>query len=183
MDFSLNEEQNMIQETARKFSRNELAPKAGEIDENQEFPRNAWEKLSELGFAGLTVPEVYGGSGMDYVTAAIVMEELAGGCMATSGTYSVHLTVEYLLSNFGSTNQKESILPAMAQGKQIGALAITEPNAGSDAASMLTTAVVGGQGYSINGTKIFITTGGEADIYVVYAKTDPKAGHRGFPPS
>lgn len=180
MDFYLSEEQKMIQETARKFARNELAPKAGEIDAKQQFPRDAWDMLSELGFAGLTVSEDFGGSGMDYLTLAMVMEEIAGGCMATGGTYSVHLTTEYLVSAFGSAEQKKQFLPAMAQGKIIGALVLTESNAGSDAASIAMSAVRNEDHYILNGNKIFITTGGEADLYVVYAKTTPEAKHKGI---
>ena len=181
MEFNLSDEQKMIQETAKKFSDRELAPNAGEIDETEKFPREAWNKLSNLGFPGLPVPKKYGGLGLDYVTVVLVMEELARGCMATAGTYSVHLTTEYLVSAYGSIEQKKTLLPQMAEGNRIGALAITEPNAGSDAASILTRAKKHDDGsYIINGSKIFITTGGEADFYVVYVKTEPELKHKGI---
>ena len=180
MDFDLSDEQRKIQETARKFSQNELAPKAKEVDEKEVFPRQAWEKLSELGLAGLTIPKEFGGLGLDYITAAVVMEELAGGCLATAGTYSVHLTAQYLINTFGSDGQRSHYLPSMAGGEKISALVITEPGAGSDIASMKSTTALEGDSYIINGTKIFITTGGEADLYIVYAKTDKDARHKGI---
>jgi len=180
MDVFLNKEQRMIKEAAREFSKKELVPNAGEVDENEIFPRDSWNKLSELSFAGLTIPEEYDGEGMDEVTAAIVMEEIAKGCMATAGTYSVHLTVSNLMSTFGTSDQKQQFLPKMARGESIGALVITEPGCGSDIASLTTTATRAENDYIIDGTKIFITTGGEADLYIVFAKTDIQAGHKGI---
>ncbi len=180
MVIDLTAEQRSIQETARKFSRNELAPKAGEVDEKEIFPRQAWEKLSKLGFSGLTIPEEFGGLGLGYVTAAVVMEELGKGCMATAGTFSVHLTTQYLVNTFGTDGQRRRYLPEMASGEKIGALAITETGAGSDVVSMKSAASLVGDGYIINGNKIFITTGGEADLYILYAKTDNKARHKGL---
>jgi len=180
MDFGLTAEQRSIQETARKFSQNELAPNAGTVDESEIFPRQAWEKLSALGFAGLTIPEEFGGLGLDYITVVVVMEELGKGCLATAGTYSVHLTVQYLVNAFGTEAQRRRYLPAMASGEKIGALAITEPNAGSDVAAMKCTAALEGGVYVINGTKIFITTGGEAGLYILYAKTKKESGRKGI---
>jgi len=155
MDFELNDEQRMTQETARKFSEKELAPYAGEIDAKEEFPRRAWRKLSELGFAGIAIPEAFGGLGMDYISVV-------------------------LLSAYGSFEQKERFLPSMAEGNAIGALCVTEPNAGSDVASMVSMAMKEEGGYVIGGSKLFITTGGEADLYLVYAKTDKTRGHKGI---
>jgi len=180
VDFELSEEARMIQETARKFSENELAPNAGEVDEKEIFPRDAWKKLSELGFAGLLTPEEYGGLGLDHVTMVAVMEELGKGCIATAGTYSVHLTTQHLILRYGTENQRSQLLPQMTSGEKIGALAITEPNAGSDVSSMkIKSALVDGR-YIINGTKIFITTAGEAEIYLVLAKTDTSLKHKGI---
>jgi len=180
MDFELSAEQKMIQETARRFCRKELAPYAGEIDAKEQFPREAWNKLSELGFAGITIPETYGGLGMDYTSVVVVVEEIAKGCLATAGTYSVHLTTQYLISTFGSTDQKEKYLPSMAKGEDIGALCLTEPNAGSDISHMTSAAVKERDDYLINGTKLFITTGGEAGLYILYAKTDKTKKHKGI---
>jgi butyryl-CoA dehydrogenase len=180
MDFELTDEQRMMQETARKFSENELAPYAGEADAEEEFPRRAWTKLSELGFAGVTIPEAFGGLGMDYISVVAVMEEIAKGCIAIAGTYSVHLTTQYLLSAYGSLEQKERFLGKMAEGSAIGALCVTEANAGSDVASMVSMATKDEGDYVIGGSKLFTTTGGEADLYFVYAKTDKRKAHKGI---
>jgi alkylation response protein AidB-like acyl-CoA dehydrogenase len=180
MDFELSDEIRMIQETARKFSENELAPNAGEADAKEIFPREAWKKLSELGFAGLLTPEEYGGLGLNYVSMVAVTEELGKGCIATAGTYSVQLTTQYLILKYGSEEQKRWLLPPMASGNKIGALAITEPNAGSDIASIRSKAEVVDDNYVINGTKIFITTAREADLYLVLVKTDQTLKHKGI---
>ena len=180
MDFELSEEARMIQETARRFSENELAPNAAEVDEKEIFPREAWKKLSELGFAGLLTPEKYGGLGLDYVTMAAVMEELGKGCIATAGTYSVHLTTQFMVLKYGTEEQRLWLLPQMTSGEKIGALALTEPNAGSDVSSMKSRAEPRNGRYLINGTKIFITTAREAEIYLVLAKTDPSLTHKGI---
>jgi len=180
MDFDLNEEQRMIQETVRKFSEKELAPKAGERDEKELFPDEAWLKLSELGLAGLLTDAKYGGMGLDCTTLVIVMIELAKGCIATAGTYSVHTTVQFILQTYCTEEKKGEILPDLASGSRIGALAITEPNAGSDISSMTTQAVPHGAGYILSGNKIFITSGGVADLYIVFAKTDKELKHKGI---
>ncbi len=180
MHFELSDEQRLIQETARKFSEKELAPHAGEIDGKEAFPRQAWERLSELGFAGITIPEEFGGLGMDYITVTAAMEEIAKSCLATAGTYCVHLTTQYLISSFGSSAQKKRFLPVMAKAEAIGALCVTEPNAGSDIASMISTATRDGDDYLLNGNKLFTTTGGEADLYIFYAKTDKRERHKGI---
>jgi alkylation response protein AidB-like acyl-CoA dehydrogenase len=180
MDFELGDEIQMIQETVRKFSENVLTPNAAEADEKKIFPRAAWEKLSELGFGGLLTPEEYGGLGLGYEAMVVVMEELAKGCIATAGTYSVQLTTQYMILKYGNEEQKRQFLPRMATGEKIGALAITEPNAGSDMASIGSRAEFADDAYVINGTKIFITTAGEADLYLVLVKTDPKQKHSGI---
>jgi alkylation response protein AidB-like acyl-CoA dehydrogenase len=107
MEFELNSEQKMIQETVRKFARNELAPMAGEVDEKETFPRQAWEKLGSLGLGGLMIPQRYGGIGKDHVTLVAVMEELGSACIATAGTFSVHVTVGNIINRFGNESQKE----------------------------------------------------------------------------
>ena len=157
MDFHLNEEQRIIQETVRKFSEKELAPKAGEIDEKELFPKEGWLKLSQLGLNGLLTDEQYGGMGLDYTTLVLVMVELAKGCLATAGTYSVNTTVQFIIQTFCSEEQKEELLPILSSGERLGALAITEPNAGSDISSMITKAILDNAGYILSGNKIFIT--------------------------
>ncbi|MDY7038697.1 MAG: acyl-CoA dehydrogenase family protein [Thermodesulfobacteriota bacterium] len=180
MDFELNDEGKMIQETIRKFSENELAPGAGERDEKEVFPREAWKKLSDLGFAGLLIPEEYGGMGLNYVTMVAVMEELGKGCIATAGTYSVHLTAQHVIMKYGNEEQRRWLLPLTTAGEKIGAIVITEPNAGSDVSAMKSKAVLVDDKYIINGTKIFITTAGEAGIYLVLAKTNANLKHKGI---
>jgi len=180
MNFHLNEEQRMIRETVRKFSENELAPNAGEIDEKELFPKQAWEKLCELGLAGLLTAEKYGGMGLDYTTLVLVMVELAKGCLATAGTYSVNTTVQFIIQTFCSEEQKTTLLPTLSSGARLGALAITEPNAGSDISSMTTQAVPKDEVYILSGNKIFITSGEVADLYIVFAKTDKTSKHRGI---
>ena len=173
MDFALNEEQRMIQESAREFAKKELAPNAAEADEKHLFPKKAWKKLSKLGFPGLIVPEEYGGSGNDYVSMVAVMEEFSKGCVGIAGTYSVHLTTLSMLLKNATKEQLEKYLPDMVSGKKIGALGLTEPDAGSDLGPLKTTAELKGDKYVINGNKVFITTAGEAGIYLVYARTSP----------
>ena len=180
MDFELSEETRMIQETARKFSENELAPNAGEMDEKEIFPRDAWKKLSELGFAGLLIPEEYGGLGLDYVTMIAVIEEFGRGCVGIAGTYSVHLTTQYMILKYANEEQRRWLLPLMASGVKIGSLAITESNAGSDISAIRCRAEKIDDSYLINGTKIFITTAKEAEIYLVLARTDPNSKHKGI---
>ena len=173
MDFELSKESHMIREAAKKFSRKELEPHASEIDEKEIFPREAWIKLSELGFPGLVTPEKYGGSGYDYVTLVSVMEEFGKGCVATAGTYSVHITTQAMLLKYGTEEQLRTYLPQMITGKTIGALGLTESNAGSDLSLIKTEAVLKDEHYLLNGNKIFITSAGEADIYFIFARTRP----------
>ncbi len=180
MEFELDPKRKMIQETVRKFSQTELALMAAEIDEKGVFPRQNWEKIGKLKLAGLMIPKQYGGIGLDYTALVAVMEELAAGCMATAGTYTVHVMVGNLINAYGNQLQREKYLPEMAQGIRIGAVSITEANAGSDVAAMTTTAMLDGETYVVNGTKIFVTTGGEADIYVIFAVTDKGAGRNGI---
>ena len=180
MNFKLDSEQMLIRETVRKFAKNELAPRAAETDEKEIFPRKAWEKLGSLGLAGLMIPQKYGGIGMNFITLVMVMEELGSACIATAGTFSVHVTVGNLLNTFASEYQKEMYLPEMAAGAKIGALSISEPNVGSDIAAISTTAKLDGDKYRLNGLKVFVTSGGEADYYVIIVKTDVKGREKGL---
>lgn len=176
----LTEEQQMIIRTARNFAEKELAPNAARVEEEAIFPRESFFKLGELGMASITVAEKYGGMGLDYLTYILVLEEIAKKCINTAGCLCVHVTVEYIIEKYGSEELKEKYLPRLAQGEIIGGLCLTETSAGSDAASLQSTARLEGDEYAINGTKIFITTGGEAELYIVYAKTDPGKGARGI---
>jgi len=180
MDFELSDEVRMIQETVRKFSDKELAPNAAETDEKKIFPRKAWEKLSELGFGGLLTAEEYGGLNLGYDANVAVIEELARGCIATAGTYCVHLTTQFIIQKYGNEELKKRFLPLMTSGEKIGAIAITEPDAGSDISAIESKAEMIGSNYVINGTKIFITTAVEADIYLIIVKTDPSLKHKGI---
>ncbi len=181
MDLNLTAEQEMIRDMARKFARLEVAPVAAEMDEKGEVPLDNLKKMGELGFLGLTVPEEYGGPGADTVSYVLVLEEISKACASTAVPMAVNcsLIVESILK-FGRQEQKQKYLPALAQGQIIGAFALTEPGAGSDAAAQTTTAVRDGDQYVINGSKHFITNGGIADLIVLFAMTDKTKGSRGI---
>ncbi len=177
MNFELNEEQNLIREMVRDFAETEIAPSARERDEEERFDRVLmFDKLAELGLTGIVFPEQYGGGDADYICYAIAVEELSRVCASTGVTLSAHLS---LCANpiylFGSEEQKEQYLVPLAQGTKLGAFGLTEPSAGSDAGGTKTTAVKDGDEWILNGTKIFITNGGDAETYVVMARTDKEA--------
>ena len=181
MDFDLNEEQKMIQETIRKFAKEEIAPVASENDKKGQFPRNIFEALAGLGFMGTPIPEEYGGAGFDYISHAIVAEEIGRVDSSMRGTYSVQVSlVELPIFKFANEEQKKKYLPKLTSGEWIGCYGLTEPDAGSDPASMNTTAVEDGDHYVLNGQKTWITNAGISDLAIVYAKTDPAAGARGI---
>jgi alkylation response protein AidB-like acyl-CoA dehydrogenase len=181
MDFDLNEEQKMIQDTIRKFADEKIAPVAAENDKKGEFPRDIFEELAGLGFMGTPIPEEYGGAGFDFISHAIVAEELGRVDSSLRGTYSVQVSlVELPIFKFASEEQKKKYLPKLTSGEWIGCYGLTEPNAGSDPASMVTTAKEDGDYYVLNGQKTWITNAGIADVAIVYAKTDPEAGPRGI---
>lgn len=180
MNYELSEEIRMIKESAREFSKKELAPNAAETDEKKIFPQKALKKLSNLDFMGLLTSSEYGGMGYGYDAMVAVMEEIAKGCVATAGTFSVHLTTQYMIQAYGADELKERFLPQMTSGKKIGALSITEAEAGSDIAEMSARAEMIDNNYIINGNKIFVTTAGEADIYLVGVKTDTGLKHKGI---
>jgi alkylation response protein AidB-like acyl-CoA dehydrogenase len=181
MDFDLNEEQKMIQETIRKFAREEIAPVARENDKKAHFPREIFEKLAGLGFMGTPIPEEYGGAGFDYISHAIVAEEIGRVDSSLRGTYSVQVSLVGLpLYKFGTEEQKRKYLPKLTGGEWIGCFGLTEPNAGSDPASMVSTATKDGDSYLLNGQKTWITNAGVADMAIVYAKTDKEAGAKGI---
>ena len=180
MNFLLTEEQEMIRKMVRDFAKKEVEPTAAERDEEERFDREIFEKMAELGLTGIPWPEEYGGIGADYVSYVIAVEELSRVCASIGVTLSAHISLAgWPIYTFGTEEQKQTYLRALAEGTKIGAYGLTEPGSGSDAAAMKTTAVADGDSYILNGSKIFITNGGIADIYVVFALTDPEQRHKG----
>ena len=183
MNFELTEEQNLIRDMVRSFAETEVAPSAAERDENERFDRALmYDRLAELGLTGIVFPEEYGGAGADYISYAIAVEELSRVCGSTGVTLSAHLS---LCANpiymFGTEEQKQKFLVPLASGEKIGAFGLTEPSAGSDAGGTKTTANREGNQWILNGSKIFITNAGEAETYVVLARSDKTAEkHRGI---
>lgn len=181
MNFQLSEEHEMIRKMVRDFAEKEVAPTAAERDEEERFDREIFDKMAELGLTGIPWPEEYGGIGSDYLAYAIAVEELSRVCASSGVVLSAHTSLaSWPIYRFGTEEQKQKYLVPLARGTSIGAYALTEPGSGSDAASMKTTAVKQGDHYVINGSKIFITNGGVADIYIIFAVTDPEKGHRGI---
>lgn len=173
MNFTLSEEHKMLQKMVRQFAENEVAPTAAERDENETFPRELFDQMAELGLAGIPWPEEYGGAGMDYLAYVITIEELARVCASTSVVLSAHTSLAgWPIYKYGTEEQKQTYLRALATGEKIGAYGLTETQSGSDAGNMRTTAKKDGDDYILNGSKMFITNGGIADIYVVFAITD-----------
>ncbi|MCG7313573.1 acyl-CoA dehydrogenase [Priestia flexa] len=180
MYFKLSEEHEMIRKMVRDFAKNEVGPTAEERDEEERFDREIFRKMSELGLTGIPWPEEYGGIGSDYLAYCIAVEELSRVCASTGVTLSAHTSLAgWPIFKFGSEEQKHKYLKPMAQGEKIGAYGLTESSAGSDAGGMKTTAVKEGDFYVLNGSKIFITNGGEADIYVVFARTNSEEKQKG----
>jgi butyryl-CoA dehydrogenase len=181
MRLGLTDEQTLLRNSVREFAEKELWPHAHELDVSEEFPWDNVRKMAALGLLGMNVPEAYGGTGVDAVSYAIASEELARGCASTATIFSAvnSLTIPPLLK-FGTESQKESWLPRLARGEILGAFALSEPQAGSDAAAIRTTAVPSGDGYVINGRKVFITCGSVSGITLVFAVTDATKGPRGI---
>jgi butyryl-CoA dehydrogenase len=181
MNFELTENQKLIQETMRKFAQEELEPKAAEIDRRGEFPLENIKKLADLGMMGIIVPEKYGGSELDFVSLAVAIEEISKVCATTGVITAVHNSlVCYPILTFGTEAQKAKYLPELASGRKLGAFALTEPNAGSDPASLETTARLDGDYYILNGTKRFITSASQAEIFIVLATIDRTKAHKGI---
>jgi alkylation response protein AidB-like acyl-CoA dehydrogenase len=181
MNFSLTPEQQAIQARARAFAQDEVAPLAREADETGQFPLHLVRRMGELGFLAGPIEPDYGGAGMDYVSFALVYEELGRADSSVRGFLAVHAgLVSLCIRDWGSEEQKGSCLPRLAAGEWIGCYCLTEPNAGSDAASMETTAREEADGYVLNGEKIWITNGNIADLAIVFATRDPAARHRGI---
>ncbi len=181
MDLRLSDEETQIRDAARKFAQREIQPLADRMDREDYFPRDVFAKLGEEGFLAVTLPERWGGLGLSYIAQALVLEEIARVSPALALSVGAHsnLMADNLARN-GTDAQRDRYLPSLASGKTIGALALTEPDAGSDALSLRTAARKDGSGYRLSGSKQFITNGPIADVLLVYAKTDPKAGARGI---
>ena len=181
LDHSLGETISLIRDTVRQFSSQEIAPRADEIDRTDSFPRDLWPRLGDLGLLGITVSEEYGGSGLGYLAHAVTMEEISRGSASVGLSYGAHsnLCVNQIFRN-GSDKQKRRYLPRLISGEDVGALAMSEPDAGSDVVSMALRAEKKGDHYVLNGTKMWITNGPEADTFVIYGKTDPESGSRGI---
>lgn len=177
MIFELTEEQGLIRDMVREFAEKEVAPSARERDENERFDRDLmFGRLAELGLTGIVFPEEYGGAGADYISYAIAVEELSRVCASTGVTLSAHLSLgANPIFLFGTEEQKQKWLAPLARGEKMGAFGLTEPSAGSDAGGTRTTAVKEGDSWILNGTKIFITNAGEAETYVIFARTDRTA--------
>ena len=181
LDFGLGETADMLRDTVRSFSDDKIAPRAEEIDASNTFPRDLWPELGALGLHGITVPEDEGGAGMGYLEHVIALEEVSRGSASVGLSYGAHsnLCINQIRRN-GTEEQKRRYLPRLISGEHVGALAMSEPGAGSDVVSMRLRAEKKGDRYILNGNKMWITNGPEADTLVVYAKTDPAAGPRGI---
>jgi len=181
MDFQLSEEHQMVRHMVREFAQREIAPHAEEIDEKGEFPSTAFHRMGEMGLLGLPFPEAYGGSGGDYISLVIALEEVAGASGSLAIAFDAHTSLccepIYL---FGSEEQKREYLVPLARGEKIGAFGLTEPQAGSDAGATRTRAVRDGDAWVLNGQKIFVTNGSIADVVIITAKTEPGTGTSGI---
>lgn len=181
MDFKLSKEQEMIRTVMREFAENEVKPIAAEIDETGRFPRETVEKMARYHMMGIPFPVEYGGAGGDDIAYAIAVEELSKVCATTGVILSAHTSLAcWPIYEYGTEEQKQKYLIPLAKGEKLGAFGLTEPNAGTDAAGQQTVAVLDGDNYILNGTKLFITNGGEADIYIIFAMTDKSKGSRGI---
>ena len=181
LTFDHGEELEMLRDTARRFAADRIAPRAGEIDETNEFPRDLWPEMGELGLLGITVPEAFGGAEMGYLAHTVVMEEISRASASVGLSYGAHsnLCVNQIVLN-GTEEQRKKYLPKLISGEHVGALAMSEPGAGSDVVGMKAKAEKRNDGYVLNGRKMWITNGPDAEVLLVYAKTDPQAGSKGI---
>mgnify|MGYP001251290347 FL=1 len=181
MDFSISKKEILFRQMLREFTEKEVRPIAAEVDELERFPLETVEKMADLGIMGIPIPVEYGGSGADSSLYAIAVEELSRACATTGVIVSAHTSLcAAPIYEFGTFEQRDKYLPNLASGKHLGAFGLTEPNAGTDAAAQQTTAVLDGDNYILNGTKIFITNAAYADIFIVFAMTDRSKGTRGI---
>ena len=178
LDFDLGDDADLLRDSVMSFAADEIAPRAAEIDETNEFPMDLWSKMGELGLLGVTVEEELGGAGMGYLEHVVAMEEISRASASVGLSYGAHsnLCVNQIRRN-GSDEQKRRYLPKLISGEHVGALAMSEPGAGSDVVGMKLRAEKKGDRYVLNGTKMWITNGPDADVLVVYAKTDPDGVH------
>ncbi|MDX1433192.1 MAG: isovaleryl-CoA dehydrogenase [Gammaproteobacteria bacterium] len=181
LDFHLGDTADMLRDSVMRFAADEIAPRAAAIDRDNEFPDDLWRKMGDLGILGITVEEEYGGAAMGYLEHAVAMEEVSRASASVGLSYGAHsnLCVNQIRRN-GDAAQKRRYLPKLVSGEHVGALAMSEPGAGSDVVGMRLRAERKGDRYVLNGTKMWITNGPDADVLVVYAKTDPQAGPRGI---
>ncbi|MDL2323943.1 acyl-CoA dehydrogenase [Ruminococcaceae bacterium OttesenSCG-928-A16] len=181
MDFALSKEQQMVRGLFRCFAEAEVKPLAQEVDENERFPRETVEKMKNSGFLGIPFLPAYGGQGCDTLSYVLCVEEMSRVCATTGVIVSAHTSLgAEPINKYGTEEQKQKYLVPLAKGEKLGAFGLTEPNAGTDAAGQQTKAVLNGDHYVLNGSKIFITNGGEADIYIIFAMTDKSQGTRGI---
>lgn len=181
MDFMISKELEMTRQLFRSFAETEVKPLAQEVDEKERFPSETVEKMARYGFMGIPFAAEYGGQGCDTLTYAMCVEELSRVCATTGVIVSAHTSLcAEPINKFGTDEQKEKYLVPLAKGEKVGAFGLTEPGAGTDSAGQQTKAVLEGDHYVLNGTKIFITNGGAADIYVVMAMTDKSLGNKGI---
>ncbi len=181
MSFGLGEDIEALRESVRRFATDRIAPQAAEIDRSNNFPMPLWREMGDLGLLGITVPESLGGTGMGYLAHCVAMEEISRASASVALSYGAHsnLCINQIVRN-ASPAQREKYLPKLISGEHVGALAMSEPGAGSDVVSMKLRAEKRGDRYVLNGNKMWITNGPDADVLVVYAKTDPDAGSRGI---
>src|SRR6188768_1775244 len=181
LNFALGETIDMLRDQVQSFVAKEIAPRAAQIDIDNLFPADLWRKFGDMGLLGVTVPEEYGGAGLGYLAHVVIMEEISRGSASVALSYGAHsnLCVNQINRN-GNHEQKRKYLPKLISGEHIGALAMSEPNAGSDVVSMKLRADFKGDRWVLNGTKMWITNGPDADVLVVYAKSDLEAGPRGM---
>ncbi len=179
--FNLSEEHIQLQQTFREFAENEVKPLAKELDETERFPTETVQKMAEMGMMGLPIPEELGGSGVDQLGYVLAVEELSKVCATTGIILSAHTSLCcWPIMTFGTEEQKEKYLKPLASGQKLGAFALTEPSAGTDASMQKSTAVLEGDHYILNGNKVFITNAGAADVFIVFAMTDKEQGTRGI---
>ena len=179
--FNLSEEHVQLQQTFREFAENEVKPLAKELDETERFPTETVQKMAEMGMMGLPIPEELGGSGVDQLGYVLAVEELSKVCATTGIILSAHTSLCcWPIMTFGTEEQKEKYLKPLASGQKLGAFALTEPSAGTDASMQKSTAVLDGDHYILNGNKVFITNAGAADVFIVFAMTDKEQGTRGI---